>query len=44
VDYAAEQKKADEDNKHYSLVFSYSAEEAAQLEAEAKKNPPAKKD
>merc|ERR1740138_1838907 len=32
-DYAAEQKKADEDNKFFSLVFTYSAEEAAAAQA-----------
>merc|ERR1719331_3311199 len=36
-DYAAEQKKADEDNKFYSLVFTYSAEEAAAAQAEEAK-------
>jgi len=38
-DYAKEQKNADEDNQHYALVFSYTAEEAAAAEAEAKKAP-----
>merc|ERR1719486_517912 len=38
-DYAAEQKKADEDNKFFSLVFTYSAEEAAAAQAEAAKAP-----
>merc|ERR1712023_521635 len=38
-DYAAEQKKSDEDNKFFSLVFTYSAEEAAAAQAEAAKAP-----
>ena len=36
-DYAADQKKADEDNKFYSLVFTYSAEAEALAAEEAKK-------
>merc|ERR1719393_1036017 len=31
-DYAAEQKKADEDNQFFSMVFTYSAEVAALAE------------
>merc|ERR1712118_228487 len=38
-DYAAQQKKADEDNQFYSMVFTYSAEAAALAEEEAKKAP-----
>jgi len=35
-DYAAEAKKEQEDNDFFSMVFTYSAEEAAAAEAEAK--------
>lgn len=35
-DYAAEQKKADEDNKFMALMFSFTAEEAVAEAAEAK--------
>ena len=38
-DYAAEQKKADEDNKYMALIFSYSAEEAALAAAAPKAEP-----
>ena len=40
-DYAAEQKKADEDNKFFSLIFTYSAEEAAAAQAGEGKAPEA---
>lgn len=39
VDYAAEAKKAEEDNAFYTMVFTYSAEAAALAEEEAKKAP-----
>eukprot|EP00322_Chrysochromulina_rotalis_P030345 CAMPEP_0115853788 /NCGR_PEP_ID=MMETSP0287-20121206/13685_1 /TAXON_ID=412157 /ORGANISM="Chrysochromulina rotalis, Strain UIO044" /LENGTH=125 /DNA_ID=CAMNT_0003307877 /DNA_START=44 /DNA_END=421 /DNA_ORIENTATION=- len=38
-DYAADQKKADEDNKFYALMFSFTAEAEAEAQADAKKQP-----
>jgi len=35
-DYAADQKKADEDNKFYSMMFTFTAEEEAAAAEEAK--------
>ena len=43
VDYAAEQKKADEDAAFYALIFTHSAEEAAAMEAAAKEEEKAAK-
>ena len=42
-DYAAEQKKADEDASFYALIFTHSAEEAAAMEAAAKEEEKAAK-
>ena len=38
-DYAAEAKKQEEDNQFFSLIYTYSAEEAAAAEAAAKNAP-----